>query len=104
MKKFIKSLLNTIRAKSGMVVVAAVIVFLMYVIYSKVVSPIRFSSMKSQISLAEENNTTEGLFDMRKPVKEAFGTGYEDCIAKGYDEHFCLRSENLHARREDIPL
>ena len=104
MKKFLKSLVSAIRAKSGMVVVAAIIVFLMYVIYTKVVSPIRFHSMKSQISLAEEHNTTEGLFDMRRPIKEAFGTGYDDCTAKGYDAQFCLRSENLHSKRENIPL
>ena len=104
MKKFVKSLSSTIRAKSGMVLIAAVIVFLMYVVYSKVVSPIRFNSVKSQISLAEENNTAMGLFDMRLPLKEAFGTGYDHCIAKGYDGQFCLRSENLHAGRENIPM
>lgn len=104
MKKFIKSLLSTIRAKSGMVLIASIITLLMYVIYSKVVSPIRFNSMKSKISLNKEINTAEGLFDMRQPLKEAFGTGYDSCIAKGYDEQFCLKSENLHARIEDIPI
>jgi hypothetical protein len=62
------------------------------------------NAVKSKISLAEEDNSTEGLFDMRRPLKEAFGTGYDHCVTKGYDEQFCLRSENLHSKREDIPL
>ena len=104
MKKFLKSLFSVIRAKSAMVVMAATIVFLMYIVYSKIVSPIRIGSAKSKISLGEEKNEMEGLFDMRQPIKESFGTGYDHCISKGYDEQFCLRSENLHAKRENIPL
>lgn len=104
MKRFINSLLSTIRAKSGMVLMAVAIIFLMYAIYSKFVSPIRLNSTKSKISLTEENNTVRGLFDMRRPIKEAFRTEFDGCIAKGYDQQFCSKSGNLHARRENIPI
>jgi hypothetical protein len=44
------------------------------------------------------------LFDARVPVQEAFGTEYDSCVKNGYDDQFCLRSENSWRRQEDIPL
>jgi len=104
MTKFIKNVMGTIRAKSSRVLLGMVFLGLMYVIYTQILSPIRIKRLRASVSLSDNNMTTEGLFDARVPIQEAFGTEYDSCVKKGYDDQFCLRSENSWRKQEDIPL
>ena len=104
MRAFMKNVMATIRAKSSVVLLGAIFLGLMYVIYSRIISPIRLNRIGTSVSLEDAYNTAEGLFDMRLPIKEAFGTEYDSCINIGYDAQFCLRSQNSRKRPEDIPI
>ena len=103
MKQFIRNVIDTIRAKSKTVFSGIVFLGLLYVIYTQIISPIRIKRLRANVSLADNDTTTDGLFDVRAPIQEAFGT-YDSCVTKGYDDQFCLRSANSWRQQEDVPL
>jgi hypothetical protein len=93
---------NAIRHKLPMVLGMCVFIAIFYFIYEYVLSPTRIicNSPNHHIHPIAPVN------DLRAPPGEAmegFGTTYSACIEKGYDTHFCLRSENQYTRSENIP-
>jgi hypothetical protein len=108
MKGFLKNVIGTIRAKSSTVVTGMIFLGLLYIIYSQILSPIRINRLRAEVpraevSLADNNISTDDLIDARVPIQEAFGT-YDTCVDKGYDAQFCLRSAHSYKRPEHIPL
>jgi len=94
----IQEIISAIMYKLPAVISLCVIILVFYVVYDVFISYKRTHQVPIRIQ------TFSGMKNETIDMRENFGTAFDDCVKRGYDTDFCLRSENLYTKRENIPI
>ena len=98
-----REIANAILYKLPTVLSMCLIILAFYVFYTVFISYNRTHQVSGVYSKTQRQSD---LVLSANPVdmRENFGTAFDSCVSRGYETDFCLRSENMYSKRENISL